>query len=123
MAVCSRGRWNLVVWQLSSQRSQPSTSSLHPNNDVIGSIISSAMAAAIGTDEARSVRGSLRIGKRPANLTETVGTPVELLSVVSILLKRSLTGKRHHVVLRAGAAAHPNCTDHLAVDDQRIAAT
>jgi hypothetical protein len=26
-------------------------------------------------------------------------TPAELLSMVSILFKRSLTGKRHHVVL------------------------
>ena len=51
-------------------------------------------------------------------------TPTELFyqRCVSVLLERSLSGQRDHVVLGAGTAAHADGTDHLAVDQQRIAA-
>ena len=76
----------------------------------------------------RAIRESLGTAKRKclANLTKkSAGWKPRrncFQCCQSYLFKRSLTGKRYHVVLRARAAAHANRADHLAVDHQQIAA-
>jgi hypothetical protein len=49
-----------------------------------------------------------------------VETPAERRSNDLSLLERGLTGQRHHVVLRTGAAADADGADHLAAGHQHV---
>ena len=70
---------------------------------IAAGLLHTTQVGGLGNKPGRDLRWNLRDLRKPS-------------------LQRGLTGQRHHIVLRAGAAADADGADQLAIHQQRISA-